>query len=463
MDRPSAVERPGRWYCSPVGSVITAGGRLLLAMLEAAVQKAGGTYLFCDTDSLCIVSSKNGGQCRIPGANGERILAWGEVDAIAKRFESLNPYNLPGSILKIHKLNWDKRSNRRQLYGYGIAAKRYAIYTKKKGGIEIIEPKAHGLGYFHPPEDSPEGWEKDHEAPKWIFDMWDYIIRGALNLKRKKPTWFNLPVMMRLTLSTPHHALKNLGQSDLTRPHNFMMMPKISPFGYPSGVSPANPNFTLITSFTSKREEWIRSKCINIHDHDSPEYRLKSDYADDGVSVSPVNFYQLVESYQNHPEAKSLGPDGESCKIDTQELLQRAHIIAGEHIKIGKESDRLWEQGEDVSLLEFKSIQYRRRGKIVATDEQLQRIAKIPKREFMRRGINQHTLEKICRKEPIGVSRLTKLLKVLEQWQSEQADKARSSDAFKLGSVSVMAMFRHFSASRLRSVDSARGHLVQVA
>jgi hypothetical protein len=146
---------------------------------------------------------------------------------------------------------------------------------------------------------------------------------------------------------------------------------------------------------------------------------LKFDYADDGVSVSPVNFYQLVESYQNHPEAKSLGPDGKPCEFDTRGLLQRAHIVAGEHIPIGKESDRHWEQGEDVSLLEFKAIQYKRRGKAIATDEQLKRIDKVPKREFIRRAINQHTLEKICRKEPVRASRLAKVLKVLQQWESE--------------------------------------------
>ncbi len=419
-DIPSVLEKPGNWYCPPVASLITAGGRLLLAMLEASVKKVGGTYLFCDTDSLCIVSSKDGGPLKIPGASGQRVLAWSEVDAIVKSFESLNPYNLPGSILKVHKLNWNRKGERRQLYGYSIAAKRYAIYEKNGDDIEIIEPKAHGLGYFHPPKDSPEGWEENHDVPEWIFNLWDYIMRGALKLKRRKPSWFNLPVMMKLTLSTPHNALQNLGKCDLTRPHNFMMMPKIAPFGYPAGVNPANPNFTLITSFTSKREEWIKSKCINIHDCDSPTYRLKFDYTDDGISVSPVNFYQLVESYQNHPEAKSLGPDGKPCEFDTRGLLQRAHIVAGEHIKIGKESDRHWEHGEDVSLLEFKAIQYKRKGNAVADDEQLARIAKVPKREFMRRGINQHTLEKICRKEPVRASRLAKVLKVLQQWESER-------------------------------------------
>jgi hypothetical protein len=426
-DTPPVVEKPGDWYCPSLASLITSGGRLLLAMLEASVRKAGGTYLFCDTDSLCVVSSKNGGPLKIPGANGERVLPWNEVDAIVKRFEILNPYNqdiVPGSILKVHKLNWNANGQRRPLYGYSIAAKRYAIYEKQRGDIKIIEPKAHALGYFHPPKDSPEGWEEDHDVPKWIFELWDYIMRGALKMKRKKPAWFDLPVMMKLTLSTPHHALQNLGKSDLTRPHNFMMMPKIALFGYPAGVNPADPHFTLITSFTSKREDWIKSKCINIHDSNSPTYRLKFDYTDDGVSVSPVNFYQLVESYQNHPEAKSLGPDGKPCEFDTRGLLQRAHIVANwPPIYIGKESDRHWEHSEDISLLEFKAIQYKRRGNAIATDEQLARIAKVPKREFIRRGINQHTLEKICKKEAVRASKMAEVVKVLQQWESEHHSK----------------------------------------
>jgi hypothetical protein len=129
----------------------------------------------------------------------------------------------------------------------------------------------------------------------------------------------------------------------------------------------------------------------------------------------------LLGSYQNHPEAKSLGPDGKPCEFDTRGLLQRAHITANwPPIYIGKESDRHWEEGEDPSLLEFKAIQYSRKGNAVADDEQLAQIEKVPKREFRRRGINQHTLEKICRREPVRVSRLAKVLRMLQQWESEQ-------------------------------------------
>ena len=68
-----------------------------------------------------------------------------------------------------------------------------------------------------------------------------------------------------------------------------------------------------------------------------------------------------------------------------------------------------------MSLLEFKAIEYKRRGYAVADDEQLARIAQVPKREFMRRGINQHTLEKICLRVPVRAIKLAKCLNVLEQ------------------------------------------------
>jgi hypothetical protein len=423
--RSDVVEEFGKWFAPHIASLITSGGRLLLAMLERCISDAGGTYLFCDTDSAAIVSSKTRQQITMPdGANPITALSWAEVQEITDRFESLNPYNhklVPGSILKIHKLNRDKNKEQRQLYGYSIAAKRYALYTKTKNDIEIIEPKAHGLGYFYPPKDSPEGW--NHETPLWIFEAWDWIMRGVLGLNRAKPKWFDLPVMMKLTLSTPHHALRNLAKGPLTRPNNFMMIPQVCRFGCPQNVDP--DKFTLITQFSSEREEWMRAKCVNIHDPESPVYKLTDDY--DGRRALAKNFFMLLDTYQNHPEAKSLGPDGKPCEFDTRGLLQRAHVIANwPPIYIGKESDKHWEEGEDLSLLDFKAIEYRRKGNAVADDEQLALIAKVPKREFMRRGINQHTLEKICRKDLVRVSRLAKVLKALQLWESEQENSSSS-------------------------------------
>jgi hypothetical protein len=345
------------------------------------------------------------------------------VNAIIKRFESLNPYDpklVDGSILRLHKVNFDSNQQLQQLFGIAIAAKRYALYTKSHGDIEIVEPKAHALGFFYPPCDSPEGW--NHEVPLWVFEAWDWIIRGFLSLDRRKLKWSDLPVMMKLTLSGPYHALQHLAKSPLTRPNNFMMIPQLARFGVPSGIDPGT--FTLITQFSSERGDWMKSKCINIHDPQSPIYELTHEY--DGQRAMAKNFFMLLEAYKNHPEAKSVANDGSPCRYDTRGLLQRAHVIADwPPVYIGKESDKHWEEGEDLRLLDFKAIEYERTGNAIATDEQLARIAKVPKREFIRRGINQHTLEKICAKEPVRVSRLAKVLRVLQQWESEHEGKAR--------------------------------------
>jgi DNA polymerase elongation subunit (family B) len=104
------VEKPGAWYFPPLASLITSGGRLLLAMLEKSVQMKKGSYLFCDTDSLCIVGSEKGGFVVCPGGPvkwkgkpGIRALSLDDVKSIAQRFNKLNPYepSLVPDLLKV--------------------------------------------------------------------------------------------------------------------------------------------------------------------------------------------------------------------------------------------------------------------------------------------------------------------------------------------------------------------------
>ena len=191
-DSSDVIENPGPWFFPPLASLITSSGRLLLAMAEACVEEKCGTYLFCDTDSLAVVASHDGGSLCIPGSDGVRILSWREVQAIVDRFAALNPYNrriVKGSILNFVDANYvdsDPDKPRRQLYGYSIAAKRYALYERiGETDIRIVDPKAHGIGFLYPPKDSPKEWGE--EAPQWVYEMWDYIIRGALKLGAHDP------------------------------------------------------------------------------------------------------------------------------------------------------------------------------------------------------------------------------------------------------------------------------------
>jgi hypothetical protein len=59
-----------------------------------------------------------------------------------------------------------------------------------------------------------------------------------------------------------------------------------------------------------------------------------------------------------HPEAKSLAHDGTPCRADTIGLLRRTPVTADELCRIGKETDRRWEQGEDISLIMPALIEY---------------------------------------------------------------------------------------------------------
>lgn len=73
-------------------------------MLERCVADLGGFYLFSDTDSASVVSTKVRKQIAMPdGAEPITAISTDEVQTIVDKFESLNPYDLDGPILKIHK------------------------------------------------------------------------------------------------------------------------------------------------------------------------------------------------------------------------------------------------------------------------------------------------------------------------------------------------------------------------
>jgi hypothetical protein len=426
-DDSDEIEKPGPWFFPPLASLITSGGRLLLAMAEALVEEKRGTYLFCDTDSLAIVASKKGGPLEIPGSGGKRILSWAEAEAVANAFAALNPYDreiVKGSILNLVDANYaDSNADnlKRQLYGYSIAAKRYGLYEKiGKKDLKIVDPKAHGIGFLYPPKNSPKDWDGD--VPLWIYEMWDYLVRGVLKLKRKPPSWLELPQMMRLTITT-YNVLEMLGGSEIARPYNFLFLPMVDPtFGYAFSRS-KNEKVLLVVPFSSKQERWFDLKCINVHT--GKEYRMVDPNKEKNPPynvVFPSQFARLLIEYQEHPESKNLAPDGTPCKANTSGLLHRAHIVAGKFRYVGKESDRKWEEGDDISVLEFKATEYGRARRVVASDE--------VKREITTIGINlcaresgfdrKNFIRKLVRGLPVKRSSYEEFVRWLQSYKSRK-------------------------------------------
>jgi hypothetical protein len=67
---------------------------------------------------------------------------------------------------------------------------------------------------------------------------------------------------------------------------------------------------------------------------------------------------------RNIPKPRALRPMVRHAR-QTRALLQRAHVTAGELRYVGKETDRKWEEGDDFSVLEFKTTEYGGEKKVV--------------------------------------------------------------------------------------------------
>ena len=199
--------------------------------------------------------------------------------------------------------------------------------------------------------------------------MWDYIVRWSLGLKCRKPTWVDVPQMMRLNVTT-YNVLKMLAKWEIVRPYNFLLLPMVdSLFGY-AFYRRSDEKVLLVCPFSSKQDRWFDLECINVHDGN--KYKMvncKQDHEIANNVVFPTQFVRLLIEYQEHPEAKSLAPDGSPCNSETRGLLQRAHIIAGELRYVGKETDRKWEEGDDISIFEFNTSEYGRSRKVIASEE----------------------------------------------------------------------------------------------
>lgn len=227
--------------------------------------------------------------------------------------------------------------------------------------------------------------------------------------------------MMRLTITT-YNVLVMLGEWKIARPYNFLFLPMVDPtFGY-AFYRRANEKVLLVSEFSSKQDRWFGMKCENIYS--GKKYRMvdctKEKNPPHNV-VFPSQFARLLIEYQEHPEAKSLAPDGTPCEADTKGLLQRAHIIAGEFRYVGKETDRKWEEGDDISVHEFKTTEYGRARKVVADIVTADKIRIIGIRKTLKlTKMSQHTIEKLIRGEAVKRKTHEHVLRAIQAYKSPQ-------------------------------------------
>jgi hypothetical protein len=344
----SAPEDPGRYCFPPLAALITAGARLMLGLLERCVADAGGTYAFCDTDSMAIVASESGGLIPCPGGaavtpDGEpavRALSSVVVRAIVDRFAALNPYDraiIPGSILEIERVNRNPDGAPNQLYCYAVSAKRYALFNRApNGGIQIRRGLEHGLGHLMNPTDP------DSESRDWVDALWAIIVGEALGLAVEYPPWLDRPAISKCAITTPRQLAvlekgrKSTGAHSL-RPTNFMLAAHLAPLGYPVGARPGE--FRLIAPYESDPRRWLSMEWTELNS--GAHFRISTSRDPEGRIPQVQSYRTVLDRHRTLPEPKSNGPDGRPCGRATVGLLSRRAVTAREIVLLGKESNHL--------------------------------------------------------------------------------------------------------------------------
>ena len=138
--------------------------------------------------------------------------------------------------------------------------------------------------------------------------------------------------------------------------------------------------------------------------HDGSTHRLN----EATLFVVPQTFEMFFTQYTRHPEYKSLAPDGTSWKAESRGLLKRYPVTASGFHLIGKETERGWEQSEDISTLLPSLMRYQNGS--VAGEQLRQRLLHISLDVLEREtGLSRHTILRARRGERVHPRSLQRL------------------------------------------------------
>jgi len=122
----------------------------------------------------------------------------------------------------------------------------------------------------------------------------------------------------------------------------------------------------------------------------------------------PHTFDLMFAQYWRHPEFKSLAPDGTPYKGNTRGLLKCCPITSSGFRLIGKETERGWEQDDDISTLLPSLMRYENHS--VAGEQLRQRLLQVSLDILEREtGLSRHTILRARRGlqvHPISLERL---------------------------------------------------------
>ena len=327
VDRP---ESPAAWTFPPFAAAVTAGGRLLMAILERLLGDVGALFASANTDSATVVSTPHGGLVACPGGS-ERLsdgteavgaASWPDLDAVRERFSSL------GVELRLTSENFDG-TDRPQLHAVGFAGSRVILFADSPNGRIIVKRSEVALGDLR----SPFG---QGTSRRFVDESAEWMLSHLLDEHPVTPEWFPLPATTDLPMGTPG-KVRSLGQNG--SPLGFAMGARRARRGTgvfggepvrllaPASDDPASALWVEVPSGTPARVATTG----------------RSPGRDDSGVVEIAPFGEELVRLVLHPESKMLGQNGETCRAGTKGLLTPRPVrVAAVHL-VGKEGNRLEE------------------------------------------------------------------------------------------------------------------------
>lgn len=338
------AERPGEYFHPLLGSLITGAARLMLAITESLIASQRLEWAFCDTDSMAIAKPD--------GMAGDEFSR--RVQEITDWFAALNPYEFPGSILKIESENFGLETGEPEpLYCWAVSSKRYALFNLASDGIPILRKvSAHGLGHLLPPyraDNSPADIPAPHESvlrsgvERWHCDLWFEIVNAGLGERPEMPRLdfhpaMNAPAVSRYGATAPellrwfngHNA--NRSYRDQVKPFGFLLALRAKQDWRSIDAVIAHPR-------RGRPPKIELPKPVALFERDLAKVAAT---AFDRESSKPVpadalqTYREAVAQYHLHPESKFLGGN-----YRDRGTTRRRHIQAIGIRHIGKEANEL--------------------------------------------------------------------------------------------------------------------------
>ncbi|HEY1681775.1 MAG TPA: hypothetical protein VGF98_09085 [Candidatus Tumulicola sp.] len=338
-------ERPGAYFNPIIATLVTGGARLMLALLESEVAKRGGSFTFCDTDSLAI----NGGpDC----PKGIPSISESDVDEIIEQFNALNPYHrsiVPNLLKKEHTEHPNLRC-------FAISAKRYVLFKwLPNRRIEIVKASESALGAIigRTPTERTEAFARN----VWLKILMDNLnVSDAQRRESEASINFDLPMRRKFPINQPA-IYKRMAAFNKDRSYD----QSVKPFGFVQTVTPETQvGRKDVLPIAPREDDAQASMKLQWIDFRTGK-RVKLDWFGTGHAgtVSVMRLDEYIKKYQEHPEAKAADQHGNVAGGLTIGLLSRLAIQSEPVWHIGKEVDRL-DEDRGSSIVSILPVEYER-------------------------------------------------------------------------------------------------------